>query len=75
MGGGAFPYGRAVRKQEFSSGQCNSHFVNPRLGKPEVLTGMTLLTKDLWSFFVPFNETTRVPDGTPCRKSIFWVLD
>jgi len=37
------------------------------LGKPEVLTAMTLLAKEQWSSFIPFNSSSRVPDNTPCR--------
>jgi len=37
------------------------------LGKPEVLTAMAIVTKKHWKLFVPFNETARQPDGTPCR--------
>jgi len=37
------------------------------LGKPEVLTAMAIVKKENWKFFVPFNGTARLPDGTPCR--------
>jgi len=36
------------------------------LGKPEVLTAAAIVTKEHWPLFVPFNETARRPDGTPC---------
>jgi len=38
-----------------------------RLGKPELLTAVAIVTKEHWSLFVPFNGTARLPDGTPCR--------
>jgi mannan endo-1,4-beta-mannosidase len=36
------------------------------LGKPEVLTAMSIITKPHWKFFVPFNSTCPVPDDVPC---------
>lgn len=72
MGGDTFKYGKAVRNRKFWYAARISQYFLTRLGKPEVLTAMTLLTKDLWSFFVPFNATSRFPDGTPCRKPVFW---
>jgi len=34
--------------------------------KPEVLTAAAIVTKEHFSQFVPFNSSTRLPDGTPC---------
>jgi len=35
--------------------------------KPEVLTAAAIVTKEHFSLFVPFDKSTRLPDGTPCR--------
>ena len=40
----------------------------PRLGKPEALTAAAIVTKEHWNAFIPFDKTTHVPEGTPCRK-------
>ena len=51
-----------------------SRFLLLRLGKPEVLTAAAIVTKANWPLFVPFNETARRPDGTPCGKQQFLTL-
>jgi hypothetical protein len=37
-----------------------------RLGKPEALTAVGIVTKEYASYFIPFNETTRRPEGSSC---------
>ncbi|KAG2024020.1 CEL4b mannanase [Coprinopsis cinerea AmutBmut pab1-1] len=37
-----------------------------RLGKPEALTAASILGKENYSSFAPFNSTSQIPDGTPC---------
>jgi len=37
------------------------------LNKPEVLTAAAIVPKKYYKLFVPFDKSTRLPDGTPCR--------
>jgi len=37
------------------------------LGKPEVLSAMGIVTEEAFRDFVPFNSSTRMPPGAPCR--------
>jgi hypothetical protein len=46
----------------------------PSLGKPEALTAAAIVTKEHWKSFIPFDKTTPLPDGTPCRKEGFLPL-
>jgi len=34
--------------------------------KPEALTAFSIVTKDNWPLFVPFNSSCRMPEGAPC---------
>jgi mannan endo-1,4-beta-mannosidase len=34
--------------------------------KPEALTGFSLVKKDNWPLFVPFNSSCRMPENAPC---------
>ncbi|KIM83525.1 glycoside hydrolase family 5 protein [Piloderma croceum F 1598] len=35
--------------------------------KPMAITAFSIVTKDNWPLFVPFNSSTRMPPGAPCR--------
>jgi hypothetical protein len=41
-------------------------FLPLRFGKPEALTAAAIVTKEHASSFIPFNETTRRPEGSSC---------
>jgi hypothetical protein len=43
-----------------------------RLGKPEALTAAAIVTKEHWNFFISFDKTTYLPEGTPCGKEVLY---
>jgi hypothetical protein len=44
-------------------------------GKPEALTAFAIVTEEHWPLFVPFNSSTRMPTGTPCRENLLFVVE
>ena len=43
-----------------------------RLGKPEALTAAAIVTKEHWNFFIPFDKTAHLLEGTPCGKEALY---
>jgi hypothetical protein len=41
--------------------------------KPMAITAFSIVTKDNWPLFVPFNSSTRMPPGAPCSKWISFI--
>jgi hypothetical protein len=44
----------------------------PRLCKPEALTAAAIVTKQHWKSFIPFDKTTRLPEGELCGKEALY---
>lgn len=45
-----------------------------RLGKPEVISAIGIVTRDTFKNFIPFNSSTRMPPGLSCGKSFLLLL-